>query len=422
MQQAQPARPGGLPTRAFANAMLWFAVFLGGFVFYEPAPYELFLAGLIAGWFLFGMRVPRSIGPLVVLLVVFLVGGVLSTTQSKVVDLEPMYIAVTGFLCISACFYAALVGEEPDRLQLITSAWIAAALATTFLGILGYLGLTGTLFAKYGRAAGGFEDPNVFGPFLVFPMTVLVQRVLVNPGSRAVLHSCAAVFLLFGIFLSGSRAAWGLAVFTLAGMALLLFITESRAAVRTRYVTLAILGAVAAAVLLAVALSIPAIYALFEERAKLDQSYDVGHLGRFARHAIGLNMMLDHPLGIGALEFRYYFPEDEHDIWLKTLTTYGWMGFVAYFALVVWTLKAGASALFRSGPLQHTAQVAYVVFLGHILTGTVIDIDHWRHVYLLIGIIWGILAFQRSEESRRLADQTPDRLARQGRIAVAEPA
>ena len=36
------ARPTGLPTKSFATAFLWLAVFLGGFVFYEPAPYDLF--------------------------------------------------------------------------------------------------------------------------------------------------------------------------------------------------------------------------------------------------------------------------------------------------------------------------------------------------------------------------------------------
>ena len=77
---------------------------------------------------------------------------------------------------------------------------------------------------------------------------------------------------------------------------------------------------------------------LFEDRAQLEQDYDVGHLGRFQRHAIGFNMMLDHPLGIGAIEFGRTFGEDEHDIWLKTLTTYGWLGFAAFLTLVIWTL------------------------------------------------------------------------------------
>ena len=38
-------------------------VFLSGFVIREPAPYELYMAGLIAVWALFGLRISRSIAP-----------------------------------------------------------------------------------------------------------------------------------------------------------------------------------------------------------------------------------------------------------------------------------------------------------------------------------------------------------------------
>ena len=37
---------------------------------------------------------------------------------------------------------------------------------------------------------------------------------------------------------------------------------------------------------------------------------------------------------------------------------------------------------------------AYVVFLGHVALGSVIDTDHWRHFYLLIGLIWGAIALE----------------------------
>ena len=78
-----PARPTGLPTRLLATALLWFAVFLGGFVLFEPAPYELFLALLIPAWMLSGLRIARAVGPLIVMMVLFLVGGLLAATQAK---------------------------------------------------------------------------------------------------------------------------------------------------------------------------------------------------------------------------------------------------------------------------------------------------------------------------------------------------
>lgn len=412
------ARPTGLPTKSVANGALWLAIFLGGFVFFEPAPYEIFLALVIPAWLLFGMMVPRAVGPLIVLMLLFVAGGVLAATQAKDFSTQPVYYAVTAFLAFSSCFFASLVAEKPDRLNIIVSAWIAAALMTTALGVVGYFGLTGELFTKFGRATGGFQDPNVFGPFLIFPFVVLVRRALTRPFGEALTSGLLALVIFIGIFLSFSRAAWGLTVVTVFLTGVLLFATERSAKARARFVALGAVGIVLMMLVVAAALSIPAVSELFADRAQLEQSYDVGRFGRFERYAIGFNMMLDHPLGIGAIEFGRMFGEDEHDIWLKTLTTYGWLGFAAHLSLVIWTLVAAFPLMFRSGPLQAVTQIAYIVFLGHILMAAVIDIDHWRHVYLLFGILWGAIAADRAATQSRLADW----LGRQNGRRTAHPA
>lgn len=407
-------RPTGLPIRSISDLVLWLAVFSGGFVFYEPSPHELIYAAAIPIWFLAGLTIPRSIGPLVFLMLAFVAGGFLAITQSNDLQLtkQPLFVAVTAFLALTAIFYASLVARRPDALRIILAAYIAAAVATTFLGIIGYFGLTPDgLFTLYDRAAGGFKDPNVFGPFLVFPFVILVQRILTEPLRTLPKNGVLAVIILAGIFLSFSRAAWGLTVLSTVGMALLLFVNERSHAVRARYIGISVAGAVAVAVLLAGALSVPAVQDLFVQRAQIVQDYDAGHLGRFQRHAIGFNLMLEHPLGLGYTEFGKIFGEDEHDIWLKALTTYGWLGFVSLLALTIWTIALGVPLAFRASAVQPVMQVALVVFVGHILIATVIDVDHWRHLYLLFGLIWGGVAFTRS---RRTAP-APDRPARVSR-------
>ncbi len=396
-------RPTGLPTRAIANGLLWLAIFLGGFVIVEPAPYELFLALLIPGWLAAGLKVPRSVSPLIVLMLLFIAGGVLASTQAKDFATQPLYYAVTAFLAFSSCFFACIVAEDPRRLDTIVSAWIAAAVCTAVLGIIGYFGLTGGLFTKFERAAGAFQDPNVFGPFLILPFVVLVRRVLTRPFGAALKSAAIALLLFVGIFLSFSRAAWGLTVVATLMVGWLLFATERSAKARARFIALGAVGIVLLGLLVSAVLTLPAVSQLFEQRAHVEQTYDSGHLGRFQRHAIGFNLMLSHPLGIGAIEFGRTYGEDEHDIWLKTLTTYGWLGFVSYLTLVIWTLAAAFPLLFREGPLQPIAQIAYVVFLGHILMAAVIDIDHWRHVYLMFGILWGLIAANKMVRQKRLS-------------------
>lgn len=396
-------RPAGLPAAAFARGMLWFAVFLGGFVFYEPAPYELFLALVIPVWLLSNPPLPRAIAPLFALMMAFVAGGLIAATQAKHMSTQPMYYAVTTFLALSSCFYAAVLGANPRLYRIVVDAWIVAAVITVGLGILGYVGATGELFTKYGRAAGGFQDPNVFGPFLVFPFIVLVRRAITGSLNNALLSGAIALLLLIGVFLSFSRAAWGLAAGVAVLIGVLVFATERSATRRARYLGAGAAGLLAVVVLLSAALSIPAVRNLFKERAQIVQDYDAGHLGRFERHAIGFNLMLDHPLGIGSMEFGLTYGEDEHDIWLKSLTTYGWLGFAAYLGLVVSTLIAAFPLLFRTGPLQPVVQSAYLVFVGHIFVATVIDIDHWRHVYLLFGMLWGAVAADRRGRQVALA-------------------
>ena len=405
MRAGGASAPRGLPVAAASGTVLWIAVFLGGFVFYEPAPYELFLAVLVPFWLLCGLRVPRSIGPLVLLMAVFMVGGLLAVTQSRTIDKEPIYLAVSGFLALSACFYAAVIAGDPERrVGLVVNAWISAAVATATLGLLGYFGLAPDgLFTLYGRAAGGFQDPNVFGPFLAFPFGILMHRVMLRPlSAMTVLRACVALYVLVGIFLSFSRAAWGLSVVTVLLSLLVSFVNERRVEARLRIVGLALAGMLGAAALLAAMLAIPEVASLFKERAQVVQEYDAAHHGRFARHIIGFNMMLERQLGLGALEFGKLYGQDEHNVYLKALTTYGWPGFAALVTLTVWTFSAGFPLLFRPSPYRDVAQVVYCVLLGHMLMAVVIDIDHWRHAYLLFGMIWGLVAVDRRRRGERL--------------------
>lgn len=397
------ARPTGLPTRRFSNAILWLAVFLGGFVFIEPAPYDLSLALIIPVWMLVGLAIPSAIAPLIVLLILFSAGGILAATQALHFAPQPMYWAVTTFLAVSACFYACLIAEDARRLDVIARAWVWAAVATSVLGICGYFGLTGGLFVKFGRATGGFEDPNVFGPFLVLPFLVLVHRALTGSVARVPLNSLLAMVIFSGIFLSFSRAAWGMTVVAVLLLGSLLYATNGSPIMRMRFFITGAAGVVVVTLLLAAALSIPAVWDIFADRAQVVQDYDSGRMGRFERHAAGFAMMLDHPLGIGAMEFGKMFGEDEHNIWLKSLTTYGWLGFAALLALVIWTLIAAFPLLFRTGGIQAIAQIAYTVFVCHIIMALVIDIDHWRHVFLLFGILWGGIAVDRRARQAGLA-------------------
>lgn len=390
---------GGL----LAAAAIWTATFLGGFVSFEPAPYEIYLAGLIPIWVLLGLRLPREIAPLIVLLMVFNAGGVISMmTMPDWLD-APMYLAVGFFLALTAIFFAAIIAADGRRLAIIMNGYIAGAMLTGVLGIAGYFGAipAADMFTRFDRAMGAFQDPNVFAPYLALPALFVLHGLLTRPLSGALWRLPVLFVLSFAIFLSFSRAGWGHFAVTVLMLIGFLLIASPSGKLRLRIATISIIALAVLIVGVVIALQFEGVREMFVTRAQLVQDYDIGRLGRFARQWIGFAAATEHPFGIGPLQFAEMFGEDPHNIWLKALFEYSWLGFAAYVTLVVWTLAAGTRIVFRDRPWQPFLACALIVFFGHMLIGNVIDTDRWRHLYLALGIIWGCVALEARHQRAR---------------------
>jgi hypothetical protein len=409
VQDQRAFEPQRAALTLFGSGMIAFGVFLSGFVMSEPAPYELIMAGQIAVWFLLGLAISRTVGLLLALLLVFNVGGLLALIVMKDMSGGPLYAAVSIFLAMTSVFYAAVIESRHQRLTLIFKAWVAAAVITAILGILGYFHAFpgAAAFTRYDRAMGAFQDPNVFGPFLIAPILYLMHRLLTGKLLQSPLLIAGLLVLVLGVFLSFSRAAWGLLAFSSLMLIVVMLLKERTGAFRMKILVLSIAALVLFAVALAIALQFEQVSSLFTTRAKLVQDYDGAHMGRFQRHKIGFLLSMERPLGIGPMELGRMFGEDEHNIWLKSLTTYGWLGFVTYIIMIGGTLATGFRYLLRDRPWQPFLMIAWIVILGHCLIGNVIDTDHWRHFYMLLGIIWGCFALEHrfQRQSRRAAGQ-----------------
>jgi O-antigen ligase len=400
---AEPAfqagrKPAGLTVsrRAIGRWTIALTVFLGGFVIREPAPYEVLLIVAIVGFMIFGMRLSRHAIVLATLFVLFNVGGLISMYQMADYGDIPLYLAVSFYLGLSSVFFCALIEADMTRLRLIFRAYVAGAVITGMLGILGYFhAFPGSeIFTRYDRAMGAFQDPNVFAPFLVAPALYLCFGLLQRGFKFAPFRAAALLILMAALFLAFSRAAWGLTVMGGIILYILQFASERSPKRRMHLVMMAVGGLAALVVVFIIALQFEAVSSMFEIRAKAVQDYDGGNLGRFARHAIGFEWALEKPLGIGPLEFGVLLGEDTHNIWVKALMAYGWLGFVAYLCMAVITLVGPLPILLKQRPWTPYLQVAYATFVGHMIIAWVIDVDHWRHVYLLIGVIWGCMGLE----------------------------
>ena len=407
------AAPGGLSARRVADAAIAGLVFLGGFVMVEPAPYDLALVAAVGVWAILGLKLSRHFMPLAILLLVYAAGGFLSLTQVDAPLGRPfVYMLTDLFLVVSAVFIAAVIVENPERrLALIARAYLVAAAVVAVIGILAYFDTIpyADAFKLYDRAKGTFKDPNVFGPFLVLPLTILGRDILTRRLRRSVPEIALFFVILFAIFLSFSRAAWGMALVALLLVACLAYITERSPLARFRLTTYLVGGAIAVALMFAAAINVPAVRDLYDQRAFLVQEYDAAPTGRFERQQLGFFLIQEKPLGLGPFEFGTRYGEDEHNTWLKAFTTYGWLGGFSYAILAIWTLVAATPLLFKPRPWQPVIQCTYAVFVGHLLVHSVIDTNHWRHLFLIYGMLWGAIAAEkiRQRRERQLAAAGP---------------
>ena len=127
-------------------------------------------------------------------------------------------------------------------------------------------------------------------------------------------------------------------------------------------------------------------------------------------------MALDLPFGIGPLQFHNYFPEDTHNSYPERLH-------VRWLDLRRLLSGAGVrhghpwvSARLRAVPWQRAYLAIFAAFLGTVGESFIIDTDHWRHFWMMLGAMWGMFAAAHRYEAtcefsdRRSSDARPERL------------
>jgi hypothetical protein len=233
----------------------------------------------------------------------------------------------------------------------------------------------------------------VFSPFLIWPALFLMYRVLAE--RIRVSDLVPLGIILLGLLLSFSRGAWfhfAVSAIVMVGLA---FLTAPTQKARFRVFGLSIFSLGVLVALIVVLLSIPAVQLMFKERAHLINSYDVGQGGRFRLQEIALSSVLMFPDGMGPFGFATAQGLQQHNVYLQAFLVYGWTGAMAYIVMLLSTVYIGFRTVFVRTPWQPYIITALAAFIGEMAEGFVIDSDHWRHFFLLLGMVWGLAAATR---------------------------
>lgn len=358
------------------------------------------------------------------------------------------YLAATAFLI--AIYVAEDPGPRLGILMRATlvAGVIAAAIAIvgrTSSGTLYYFLMNGQVSAFFEqknvytnlRAVAFFKDPNVYAAFMVVPVLIALDRVSSAKGLRLATNSCLLAFLGIGLLLATSRGAFVNLMVSIIVYAVLVALfapgraTKLHMAMGLAWGCLVLFGSMA----ILVAASEGVRDDVFG-RAVAAMPYDQGPFGRWA----GIRMAVEElvrPFGLGPLQFwkayvarsgpenmAEYFrlfdigprnpnveafwlahpdrsaaanimefwqlhASNPHNTYLDQFMSGGWISGTTYLALLATTMVGAWRALRRRLPWWRGHSVLLAALIGVCCEGLVIDSEHWRHFFLLLGALWG---------------------------------
>jgi hypothetical protein len=408
------------PANALADKLLHVVLYItllsSFYVIIEPAPYEYLAAVLGFACVLARVSVPRLVLPLFVLLLIRDAGGAIGllkildsgwmrlqgepTVHPETFDYPDSirFLATSFYLGLSGVMIACIASQDTmRRISTIRSAYVTAAVIASILGLAGYFSFNYGLFPHLDfltandRATGGFKGPNDLGGFLIAPLMWLIQGFMTDRIRLRNLVACIVIFVT--LLLTFSRGAWGSSFLSGLLLVYFLFVTQKDRRSQNRIILFVLAGAAFAIVTFTLLSSLDVVHHMFVERSQL-QSYDISadNRSRLNLEEDSFREMFNHPLGMGPWGFAHATNWVSHEVYVGTFLNHGWIGGFAFLTLITLTLSVGLRSIWISTPWQPFLIATYVSFIAMTFEGVWGDIDHWRHFYVLLGLVWGLAA------------------------------
>jgi O-antigen ligase len=372
-------------TLARPNAAVALAFALLGIVAVEPAPadgvfFVVMAVALVSRRFRLG-AVPV---PVLAALGTFAALNLLSAVQVFDLERAASFFLITLFLAALGLWLCGYV-VSAKRARLVMRAYLFAATTSAALGVLAlFVPMPAAeLLTEGGRARGLFQDPNVFGPFLI-PALLIVVEEIVKPRlltSRLVTKLVIAAVLALGVLFCYSRGAW-------LSLAVGLFVMGATLSLRrggARRALALVLVAGVAALIVGVTVVATGSGDFLAERAQ-PQTYDQQ---RFSGQRASLESAWTYPFGVGPGQFEGVAQISAHSTYARVLGEQGFPGLVVLLVLFVYTLgSAVRSAAAGRGTYGIGSAALLGAWCGLLVNSFFIDTLHWRHLWIVAALIW----------------------------------
>ena len=268
----------------------------------------------------------------------------------------------------------------------------ASIIVAAIANALGYGEQFPWLYYVSNRPRGFFKDANVAGPFVVVGVLYILSKILVRKKYSKV-DIIYTLIMITAVILTFSRGAllnMAIGVFVIAYLTLL----HKRG---LRLLVVLLLLAVPTAVYFQYALS-----AFGQNRVIEINYYDVQ--GRLGAWKSGLLMSRDYPLGVGPGQFEQHAidyqskyiknaipTKSAHNTYIRLLAENSALGLLLFIMAtwyVVTSITRKANKLIRIGDIRTATTSVWVVsvLVGVLAEGMVVDVLHWRHLGIMLGI------------------------------------
>ena len=383
------------------TGLIWLMFSFSSLVFIEPAPFDGLLILIGVSFFLSGLRVAPFLSTPFFFLSGYMVANIIATLFAPDPIACVKHMAVTFLLIFSWIFYASVIYDRPAHMyKIIFQGYITAAVIAVLLGLIGFLKVTPYYesFLLYGRVKGPFKDPNVFAPFLI-PVVMYLIYQLENTKEKLKFYSkmMLLLFVAMGILMSFSRGALinlGLSCVLYAYFRFSTAKSKADTAGLVKIISMIVM-AIAGIAIWAV-ITIDDVAQMFTVRAQLVQDYDQGSDGRFDAILNAVLVSIAHPLGIGPGQSSVVLALDPHNLLVHIMVETGFLGVISFVCFLIVTLMESYKLCKQSSEIQNICIIIFVCLVATLFESIIIHSTHWRHLYLLFGLLWGSIVAKKS--------------------------
>jgi O-antigen ligase len=370
---------------------VWFAMAFGVVTIFEPSPSDIGIVLLfVIGVFTGNLRWAKKLTLPFILLGLFLLANLASLCYAIDPAIGALYFATTLFMLVSWIFLVGIFTKYEERgLHAVMVAATAGGIISALIAVLCYFNLApfGEWVLFYDRIKGFFKDPNVFAPYLVIVAVYALHGALLKGAFWLRLGSLLSCLVAsVGVLLCYSRAGWMNYVVTL--LLFFLFTLVSKRGLTSSFRNLIYFAFFATIIggAFIYAMTIPQISEVLSYRTEI-QAYDAD---RFANFVAALRLGINNPLGVGPGQSFLTLDYATHNLYLRTFSENGALGFLTLAAFALSTLIRSLVLSQKAADLTQRSLFAVVAaaLSGALLNSFTIDTLHWRHLWLLFALAW----------------------------------